>query len=144
MEHTNTFCRHPAGQSREKQKHNLWISYRRVIWNTKTHFVDILHESQAEHINTLCGHLAGESYGTNKHTSFTSSRIAIRNTRTQFVQSCRRFTWNTQIHFVDILQVRNIEYTNTILDIVQESHLEHKNKSYGHPAEIPKLKPGGK
>jgi hypothetical protein len=56
---------------------------------------------------------------------------------TNTVESCRRFTWNTQTHFVEILQVRNIAHTNTLLDIVQESHLEHTNKSYGHPAEIP-------
>jgi len=37
------------------------------------------------------------------------------------------------------------EYWNIgILDTVQEIHLEHTNKSYGHPAEIPKLKTGGK
>jgi hypothetical protein len=39
--------------------------------------------------------------------------------------------------------VRYIEHTTHFVNILQESHLEHTNKFYGHPAEIPKLKPDG-
>ena len=39
-----------------------------VNWNTYTHFVDILQDSQLEHINTLSGNSARESIGTHKHT----------------------------------------------------------------------------
>jgi hypothetical protein len=40
--------------------------------------------------------------------------------------------------------VRYIEHTSRFVDILQESNLENTYNFYGHPAEIPKLKPGRK